>query len=137
MFLHFVRLSLLTISRAPRIAVASAHLRFFNATHSLSIKQKKIAKETALETHNSNVQSDELTSLEDFNYPRIVASQTVGHEDFRKTYGYLKSGETVNDLSVTICGNFSAPYGDYSFSLCIKGGYIPSERQALRSVSLM
>lgn len=119
MFLHFLRPSLLTRSRAARIAAASAHLRFYNVTHSLSIKQKKIAKAIAIETHNSNVQSDELTSLEDVNYPRIIASQSVGHEDFRKTYGYLKSGETVNDLSVTICGNFSAPCGDYSFSLCI------------------
>lgn len=117
MFLQFLRPSLLTRCRAPRIAAASAHLRFYNVTHSLWTKQKKIAK--SIETHESNVQSHDLTSLGEFNYPRIVASQSVGHEDFRKTYGYLKSGETVNDLSVTICGNFSAPCGDYSFSLCI------------------
>lgn len=117
MFLQFLRPSFLTRCRTPRIAAASAHLRFYNVTHSLWTKQKKIAK--AIETHESNGQSDELKSLEEFNYPRIVASQSVGHEDFRKKYGYLKSGETVNDLSVTICGDFSAPCGDYSSSLCI------------------
>lgn len=117
MFLQFLRPSLLTRCRTPRIAAASAHLRFYNATHSLWTKQKNIAK--AIKIDESNVQSDELTSLEEFNYPRIDASQSVGHEDFRKTYGYLKSGETVNDLSVTICGNFSAPSGEYSFNLCI------------------
>lgn len=117
MFSQFLRPSLLTRCRTPRIAAASAHLRFYNITHSLWTKQKQIAK--AIETHESNVQSDELTSLEEFNYPRIVSSQNVGHEDFRKKYGYLKSGETVNDLSVTICGNFNASCGYYSFSLCV------------------
>lgn len=116
-FLRFLRPNLLTRCRTPRIAAASAHLRFYNITHSLWTKQKQIAE--AIETHESNVQSDELTTLEELNYPRIVASQSVGHEDFRKTYGYLKSGETVNDLSVTICGNLSASCGDYSFNLCI------------------
>lgn len=117
MFVQFLRPSLLTRCRTPRISAVSAQLRFYNATHSLWTKEKKIAK--AIETDESNVQSDEPTSLEEFKYPRIDASQSVGHEDFRKTYGYLKSGETVNDLSVTICGNFTAPCGEYSFSLCI------------------
>lgn len=117
MFLQFLRPSLPSRCRMLRIAAASAHLRFYNITHSLWAKQKQIAKAT--ETHESNVQSGELTTLEELNYPRIVASQSVGHEDFRKTYGYLKSGETVNDLFVTICGIFSASSGDYSFSLCI------------------
>lgn len=116
-FPQFLRPSLLTRCRTPRIAAASAHLRFYNITHSLWTKQKKIAK--AIETQEYNVRSDELTTLEEFNYPRIVASQTVGHEDFRKTYGNLKSGETVNGLSVTICGNLIASWGDYSFSLCV------------------
>lgn len=135
MFLQLLRLSFLTRCRAPSIAAVPAHLRFYSVTQSLWTKQKQIAK--AIETHQSNVQSDELTTLEESNYPRIVASQSVGHEEFRKTYGYLKSGETVNDFSVTICGNLTASCGDYGFSLCIQGGYIPSERQALRSVSLM
>lgn len=104
MFLQFLRPSLLTRCRAPRIVVASAHLRFYNITHSLWTKQKQKAK--AIETHESHAQSDELTTLEEFTYPRIVASQSVGPENFRKTYGYLKSGETVNDLSITICGIF-------------------------------
>lgn len=116
MFLQFLRPSLLTRCRTPRIAAASAHFRFYNATHSLWTKQKKVAK--AIENEESDVQSDELTSLEDFNYPRIDASQSVGHDYFRKTYGYLKSGDTVNDLSVTICGNLSATCGEYRFSLC-------------------
>lgn len=116
-FLQFLRPNLLTRWRTPRIVSTSAHLRFYNITHSLWTKQKKIAK--AIETHESNVQSGELTTLEELNYPRIVASQSVGHEDFRKTYGYLKSGETVNDLYVTIYGNLSASCGDYRLSLCI------------------
>lgn len=103
-FLQFLRPCLLTRCRTPCIAVASAHLRFYSITSSLRTKQKQIAK--AIETHESHAQSDELTTLGEFTYPRIVASQIVGLEYFRKTYGYLKSGETVNDLSVTICGIF-------------------------------
>lgn len=100
----FLRPNLLTQCRTPRIAAASAHLRFYNVTHSLWAKQKQIAK--AIESYASHARSDELTTLEELTYPRIVASQSVGHDYFRKMYGYLKSGETVNDLSVTICGIF-------------------------------
>lgn len=103
-FLQFLRPCLLTRCRTPCIAVASAHLRFYNITHSLWIEQKQIA--TAIETHESHAQLDEPTTLEKFTYPRIDASQIVGLEYFKKTYAYLKSGETVNDLSLTICGIF-------------------------------
>ena len=103
-FLQFLRPCLLTRCRTPCIAIASAHLRFYNITHSLWTEQKQRAK--AIENHESLAQSDEPTTLEKFSYPRIVASQIVGLEYFKKTYGYLKSGETVNDLSLTICGIF-------------------------------
>lgn len=104
MFLQFLRPCLLTRYRTPCVAVASAHLRFYNITHSLWTEQKQIGK--AIENHKSNTQLDEPTTLEKFTYPRIVASQIVGLEYFKKTYGYLKSGETVNDLFLTICGIF-------------------------------
>lgn len=101
---EFRRPSLLLRCWTPRIAIASTHLRLYTITHSLWTKQKQIAK--AVETHDLHSQSDELTALEESTYPRIVASQCVGLEDFRKLYGYLKTGETVNGSSIKICGIF-------------------------------